>query len=343
MIYQVHEIEVFEGIVNFIVMFIFLIGLILSVIALQKNRSQTKFFVTLLMISGFLYTFSNIFEKFEMWDKADEFGDAFILFFATILLIIGVVVILEEKLHTSEKKYREAYNRLIFYKDLFTHDMSNVVQNIRISSDISFENFKKFDKSKIAETLEVIKEQSIRGTNLITKVRKLSKLEESKSKLTQVNVITILNDIIRYIKKTFQNKPLNIIVEVQEDDYIINGNEFLIDIFANILINAINYNDHTSVEIQIIITKEYGKDDKKYLILEIKDNGIGISDVQKEFIFLKGFETEKRSRGMGLGLSLVKQIIELYQGEINVENRILEDYTKGSNFILKFPLVLLKK
>ncbi len=118
MIYQVHEIEVFEGIVSFIVMFIFLIGLILSVISLQKNRSQTKFFVILLMISGFLYTFSNIFEKFEMWDRADEFGDSFILFFATILLIIGVVVILEEKLHTSEKKYREAYNRLNFYKDL---------------------------------------------------------------------------------------------------------------------------------------------------------------------------------------------------------------------------------
>jgi len=343
MINQVHEIEVFEGIVSFIVMFIFLMGLILAVIALQKNRNQTNFFVILLMASGFLYTFSNVFEKFEMWDRADEFGDSFILFFATILLIIGVVAILEEKLHTSEKKYREAYNRANFYKDLFTHDMSNVVQNIRMSSDISFENLNKFDKSKIAETLEIIKEQSIRGANLITKVRRLSKLEESKSKLEQVNVITILNDTIRYIKKTFQNKTLNIVIDVQENDYTINANEFLTDIFANILINAINYNDYSSIEIQIIVTEECGVDNKKYLIIEFKDHGIGISDARKEIIFLKGFESEKRTRGMGLGLSLVKQIVELYQGEIKVENRVLDDYTKGSNFILKLPLVSLKK
>ncbi|MHA1471129.1 MAG: hypothetical protein ACTSSP_11300, partial [Candidatus Asgardarchaeia archaeon] len=61
--------------------------------------------------------------------------------------------------HSTRKKYsrdprKKAFKKANFYKDLFSHDMSNVVQNIRDSSDLIFTNFSSFDKSKITEFLE---------------------------------------------------------------------------------------------------------------------------------------------------------------------------------------------
>ncbi|MBA7671576.1 Adaptive-response sensory-kinase SasA [subsurface metagenome] len=64
------------------------------------------------------------------------------------------------------------------------------------------------------------------------------------------------------------------------------------------------------------------------------DNGLGVADDRKEIIFQKGYKEDKGGRGMGIGLSLVKKIIESYKGQIWVEDRVKGDYTKGSNFII---------
>lgn len=67
------------------------------------------------------------------------------------------------------------------------------------------------------------------------------------------------------------------------------------------------------------------------------DNGIGIFDENKESIFQKGYKRDKKVRGMGIGLSLVKKIIKSYNGKIWVENRIKDDYEQGSNFVILIP------
>ena len=69
--------------------------------------------------------------------------------------------------------------------------------------------------------------------------------------------------------------------------------------------------------------------------MQFIDNGIGIPDARKEIIFQRS--SEKSVSGRGLGLSLVKNIINYYDGDILVKNRIRGDYTKGSNFIIFIP------
>ena len=78
-------------------------------------------------------------------------------------------------------------------------------------------------------------------------------------------------------------------------------------------------------------------DKKKFYKLEFMDNGIGIFDENKESIFQRGNKKDKKARGMGIGLSLVKKIIESYDGKIWVENRIKNNYEQGSNFIILIP------
>ena len=126
------------------------------------------------------------------------------------------------------------------------------------------------------------------------------------------------------------------------------GNEFLCRAFENILINALKHNINSTKEIVINISK-IQKDNNGYVKLEFVDNGIGIEDSQKELIFEMGkgwdpitdispsYRKKKNVGGIGLGLSLVKKIIESTNGYIWVEDRIKGDYSQGSNFIILIP------
>ncbi len=68
--------------------------------------------------------------------------------------------------------------------------------------------------------------------------------------------------------------------------------------------------------------------------MEFSDNGIGISDKKKKFLFEKGNQKKKKSIGLGMALSLVKKIIDSYNGEILVEDNVVGDYDQGSNFMV---------
>ena len=340
MINQIPAIGIFEGIFNIVTTILFLIGLSLTILIYRKKKTLTTVFLIIFMISGFFYSFSNIFDKFQVWDQAEEFGHVFIVIFAIIFSIIGLVVILEEKLQSSERNHRKALIRSDFYKDLFSHDMSNIIQNIKSSVELYFTSPDVREKSNEAiKFVEIIKEQSSRGAELISNVRKLSRMDESEKKTKPVDASPILNDTVKFVKKSFHHENVRIQIIDQSTNTIVYANEFLTDVFENILINAILHNENSLKDITIKISEEE-KEIKNYLKLEFIDNGMGISDARKKTIFQRDFNHEKRTRGMGIGLSLVKEIIESYNGKIHVEDRVNGDYSKGSNFVLKFHLAL---
>ena len=68
-----------------------------------------------------------------------------------------------------------------------------------------------------------------------------------------------------------------------------------------------------------------------------KDDGIGIEDSRKELIFQRAYSRKSIGSGIGLGLSLVKKIIESYKGDIWVEDKVKGDHTQGSKFIILIP------
>lgn len=236
----------------------------------------------------------------------------------------------------SEEKYRKAYDRINFYKDLFAHDINNIFQNILSSVDLismNLDNPAKIETLK--EYLTIIKDQINRGARLVSNVRKISEIDEIDIKLFSTEVIEILKEVKEYILKSFHNKNISIQIESEFKLFYVKANEFLSDVFENLLINAISYNDKESVIILIKASKRV-IDNKGFLRLEFSDNGMGIPNELKVKIFQKK-ETQKRTKGLGLGLTLVKKVIQLYQGEIWVENRIKGDYTQGSNFIILLP------
>jgi len=243
----------------------------------------------------------------------------------------------EELLKESEENYKNAFNRANFYKDLFAHDMNNVLNSILLSIELITETPKIQEKmKKIDELFNIIKESSNRGAQLVSNVQKLSSLEDSGVTVQKIDVSTFLHDAISFIKNNFPNKDIEIIVEASLEDVHVMGNELLLDVFENIMINSVKYNKNEKKEI-VIKTSEIEADGQKLLKFEFIDNGIGIEQYRKEKIFEVGNREYKGGRGMGLGLSLVKKIVESYGGKIMVEDKVPGDYSKGSNFILLIP------
>ncbi len=265
------------------------------------------------------------------------------LFGKRFLFIIGQNltdhIIIQQRLETSQERFRKAYKRANFYKDLFSHDISNIINNIiSATSLISLFQEKPEKKKEITEFIEIIKDEGNRAVKLISNIQKLYKLEENKEFLKRVEIIKVLNEAVQYIEKSFQKKEIDINIEASSNEFYVNGNEFLLDVFENIIINATRYNINPKVEILIKISK-FLKNNNKYIKMEFIDNGIGIPDNRKDIIFQKGYAKKKETKGLGFGLSLVKKIVKSYNGQIQVEDRVKGDFSKGCNFIILIPLL----
>ena len=244
----------------------------------------------------------------------------------------------EIQLLKSEEKYFVAYNRAEFYKDLFAHDINNILQSIITALDIQDIKFKELKNPKeFIEINNIMKEQVTRGAKLVSNIRKLSLIEEKEINLQKTNFIHLLQKSINFIKKSFKHQDIEIQVKQEENSQYVKANELLEDVFENILINGVKYIQNPKKELFVRISDEK-RNNIEYVRMEFIDNGIGIPDSIKGKIFERSFNEGRSIRGMGLGLSLVKKIIETYSGDVWVENKVEEDHTKGSKFVILIPV-----
>ncbi len=212
-----------------------------------------------------------------------------------------------------------------------------MIHSINSSIELGNAYIKLSDGAKIAELLEIIERSVKQGMRLISHVRKLSEIEEGiKLSLNDMDLHAMLNEAIKYVKNCYHHKEIDVNIDSSNDCINIRADDLLIDVFENVLNNAVKYNNDNKVNVLIRISKEL-IDEKYYCRLEFIDYGVGISDAKKEIIFKKGYHDLKGGKGMGLGLSLVKEIIKMYDGKIWIEDRIKEDYSKGCKFILLLP------
>ncbi|MHA1254827.1 MAG: PAS domain S-box protein [Promethearchaeota archaeon] len=245
--------------------------------------------------------------------------------------------LIEIKLKESEKKYRKAYNRANYYKDLFAHDINNILQTINSSAELIRHYLSDSEKNKDVNAIsKIINKQVMRGAKLINNIHTLSNLENQDITVEPIKINNLLKNSIEYIKKVYIDRDINIQIHSPNEDFMVQANFLVQQAFDNILNNAVKYNSNENLEISIGISKTI-IEDIKYIKMEFKDNGIGVADERKDVIFKKYEREHKGGKGMGVGLSLVKKIIKKYNGKIWVEDKVKGDYTKGSNFIILIP------
>ncbi len=278
-------------------------------------------------------TFENYAEPLDQWFSVAAYSPKE-NYFAVTFTNITERKKAELALRKSRENYRDAYNRSNLYKDVFTHDINNILQNVLSSLELS--KAFSYETTKIKEYEEVtkiIEKQIVRGKKLVKNIQTLSQIESYKEELSSIEVLNILEKAVEILKQSHLDKIINITITASQDEYHIRANKLLRRIFDNILDNAVYHNRNQLVEIVINVSR-VSKNETDLIKIEIIDNGLGIPDPMKETIFLREIKVDDIPSGIGLGLLLVKRILESYNGEIRVEDRIIGDHSKGSKFII---------
>ncbi|TFG12607.1 MAG: HAMP domain-containing histidine kinase [Promethearchaeota archaeon] len=324
------------GLVFFLILLI-LIGFGLLVRITFKKKTLTHVFLCFAELGALFSAIGNLLILFNM-EAAQEINIGADIFFVTILFVTGIVAYLEERLTESERKYKEFYNRESFYKDLVAHDINNVLQSIESSAELLSIYLKGSEKEEESQELtKIVKEQVERGAKLVSNIRMLSDLDNEDISLEPMDILKYLEKTINYIKNSFPERNITIQIENPYEYINVLANELIIEVFDNILTNAVKHNQQSQVEILIRIRKE-DRDDLSYYKFEFIDNGDGVPDYLKEKIFQRVYGKSKTVGGMGLGLSLVKKIITHYDGYIWVEDKVKGKHKKGSTFIILLPV-----
>ena len=254
---------------------------------------------------------------------------------ATFLILIGIVIATLREHISKTDELQEAYDRNKFLKDLFTHDMSNILQSINSSAELySLNQNKSRNLDDLDKYMNIIRENCLRGSILISNVRSFSGFEQSKIVLRPIEIFKVLNKSIELIKEAFQGKDIIIIVKQKKDELLVLANELLENIFDNILLNAIKHNIRSPIEIKIIISEMF-REGENFVNMQFIDNAIGVENERKEVIFQQKNSGEMSFKRHGFGLTIVKKIIESYNGKIWVEDRVIGVPKNGSNFIIE--------
>jgi signal transduction histidine kinase len=119
--------------------------------------------------------------------------------------------------------------------------------------------------------------------------------------------------------------------------YLVEANELLKDVFTNLITNAIKHSDPDQPLTINVTAEPVEEDGQAYFKCAVEDDGPGIPDGLKEKLFHRFQRGATSAHGKGLGLYLVRTLVEGYGGKVRVEDRIPGDYSKGARFVVMLP------
>lgn len=331
------NIQIFTSLLLQLLIALFLIiALFLSAEIYFKKRTPLYAFMSFILITGFLQLIASILRDLG-FPGGEEFLEFSRVMMATMMLITGVIALIEDLILKSETKYRVSYNRAEFYKDLFVHDINNILQNLQFSLEIISHNLEGYDKKgDLDELINIAVSQVKRGAELGQNVKILSDIEKGEIQIVPTNLYEILDKIINEIKERFYEEQIKIELVGEREDIFVNANTLLVNAFRIILNNAVRYNDNSTKEILIKISKNK-KEISSDIKIEFIDNGVGIPDSMKKTLFQPIYEKPKGFKRIGLGLLLVNEVIKSFSGKIWVEDKIKGDHTQGTTIIVIIP------
>lgn len=217
-----------------------------------------------------------------------------------------------------------------------THEFKTPIATINLALD-AIKNPKVIDdKEKVLRYMQMIRDENKRMHAQVENVLRISKLEKKELEITKepIDIHKIIEHAIDHVKLILDDRQGKIITTFAANRKVALLNDVhFTNIIVNIIDNAIKYSTKDPV---IEIVTENVKD---FVIIKIKDNGIGMSKIVQKRIFEKFYREHTGNihnvKGHGLGLAYVKRIVEDHNCEITVESE--KGY--GSTFILKIPLI----
>ncbi|MDC0870137.1 ATP-binding protein [Flavobacteriaceae bacterium] len=256
--------------------------------------------------------------------------------FASIFLIINEK---RKKKQFQLEVSLESQKTILESKEKFLENLSHEIRTpitsiIGYLNLLSEENLVNEKRTKYTNTAIKNSNKMISSINNFLTLLRSDKLSLVQNERTSFNLNDFILDRITYYIPDFEIKKIKLYYKANFNDKvaIIYDNESLKAIINNLISNAIKYsNSNTSVYFTFNITESN-------LIISVKDEGIGISEEDKEKIFERFYQTSnnKTIGGFGIGLSLISELVKRLEGTIYLESKL----NKGSLFKVSLPYKL---
>lgn len=246
----------------------------------------------------------------------------------------------EEALRESEKKAIALVGELEKVdrnKNQFISVLSHELRNplAAISAGVQILDITQ-DINQTAKVKEIISRQTNQLCKLVDDLLELTRISQNKITLKKEDII--LNEIVKSavedIRLEYEKKGIKLGTKIQTKPIILNADPVRItQALGNILFNALKFTQANGV---VWLTL---KTDKDYATISVRDNGIGISSEVLQSLFKPFTQAEntlaRSGSGLGLGLSIVKGIVDLHEGSVSVYS---EGLRKGSIFTIRLPI-----
>lgn len=225
----------------------------------------------------------------------------------------------------------KSFNRQRQFAADASHELRTPLSVIISQGEIALR--KERNAREYRNALTAITEAAKMMSQIVRKLLTLARLSTDKLelKMENINLRDIIYESAKLLSQLAEQKGIGINISAAESLTVHGDHATLLELFTNLIDNAIKYNIPHG-EIGISVRKETG-----FIVAEIKDTGIGISEEDLNRVFDRFYRVDKsRSResgGVGLGLSICDEIVRLHGGRIDVKSRP----GKGSVFIIRFP------
>ncbi|AWK51685.1 PAS domain-containing sensor histidine kinase [Clostridium beijerinckii] len=243
---------------------------------------------------------------------------------------------------TEEVKAKNNMEKTLKLQDEIFANISHELKtplNVIFSTTQLMEFYSKSDliqgnNKKVLKGVKIIKQNCYRFIKLINNITDISKIESGflELNLSNENIVDITEEIVQSIADYIKAKELNIIFDTNIEEKIIACDPNKIErIMLNLISNAIKFTDANG----IICVNLLDKGDT--VEISVKDTGIGMDKKHLDSIFKRFHQVDKslsrNAEGSGIGLYLVKLLVELHGGKISVESKSGE----GSIFKVELP------
>ncbi|MHA2363987.1 MAG: response regulator [Candidatus Hodarchaeales archaeon] len=247
-----------------------------------------------------------------------------------------IVKSIEKQKALRAKKYAEEVllkqnENTSLYLDIVTHDLNGYHFATKTFLELILGDYFLPEDSKVI--IQKAIKNVVRANALINNITVMMQSEIPLShELQPINILSSLERIKKDLFSLFPGR--DIIIETGSiPDTNILADLLFEQLILNIFTNSIRNDAHKVVTILIDLEQKNG-----YCLLKITDQGSGIAPEEQKKIMSQLSKLERTTVGRGVGLSIVKALVDRYQGHLWIENRVIGDYTKGTRFTFKFRL-----
>jgi signal transduction histidine kinase len=277
--------------------------------------------------------------RIELYQQDPRLFEAFLtsrrgIYFFIFLLIGGILIFgLVLTVRTVSHELELSRMKSDFVSTI-SHEFKSPLTSIRQLAEM-LQSGRVPSEERRQKYYDVLVEQSERLTLLTENVLNFAKMEEGKKvfKFEPVDIGGLLEDIVSTLQERVRHDGFELqLIRKDVLPSVLVDSSSLTQAINNLLDNAIKY----SGESKRIVVEAEAEDE--HLIISVRDFGLGIKREEQERVFERFFrggdELTRTVKGSGLGLTLVKQIVEAHKGSVNLESEL----GQGSTFSIKLPL-----